>query len=262
MQDNQDRMNDLQLPSEFIGKTNNSGGYTLSKPRVWTQNEIDWVIARKNEGFSLAEISKACGRTEVSVSIKYKRLTKKNDTYNEKNRSVKYATNEDFCNLIQPASVLDVYAGDSWYKAANVSKLITNDADATFDNTFNVDALKLLCSLYVENNSFDLVDLDPYGSAYECFDLGIKLAKRAVVVSFGEWGHKRWKRLDYVRTRYDISSLEDFIEDAFIDEFKRIALRNKKLAKPVYVIKYGNFLRVYFELSQYKTTEQWDKQEH
>jgi hypothetical protein len=254
-------MNELQLPIEFIGKTNNSGGYTLSKPRVWTENEIDWVLARKNEGFSLSEIAKACGRTEVSVSIKYKRLTKKNDTYNEKNRFLKYATNQEFLNLIQPNSVLDVYAGDSWYRSADVEKLITNDVDALFDNCFSMDAFKLLCSLYVENSTFDLVDLDPYGSAYECFDLSIKLARKAVVVSFGEWGHKRWKRLDYVRTRYDISSLEDFVEDAFIDEFKRVALRNKKLATPVFVIKYGNFLRVYFELSQYKTTEQWDKQQ-
>ena len=254
-------MDKLELPIEFIGKTNNSGGYTLSKPRVWTQNEIEWMLAKKIEGYSLAEIAVACGRTEVSVSIKYKRLTKNNDTYNQKNRLLKYDTNQTFLDLIKPLSVLDVFAGNSWYKTADNLRLFTNDTDDVFDTDFHLDSLKLLCNLYAEDKTFDLIDLDPYGSAYDCFDLSVKLAKKAVVVSFGEWGHKRWKRLDFVKTRYGIDSLDNFVESAFVAEFQNIALRNKKTANPVHVIKYGNFLRVYFELSQYKTTEQWDKTE-
>lgn len=249
---------ELVFPLHFRGKFNKSGsGGNKTLPRVWTNEEVEWILAKHLEGYTFAEIAAACDRSLVSVKLKHKRLTKSNDTYNVKHRILKYEANTAFMDLVKPRSVLDVYAGDSWYKAAGVSTLVTNDLDASFGADFSLDALKLLCQLWVDGREFDVVDLDPYGSAYECFDLALKMAKRGLIVSFGEWGHRRWKRLDFVRNRYPIAVLEDFVEDAFIVEVQRAALRNKKSARAVNVIKYENFLRIYFVLEPVKITEQW-----
>lgn len=249
----------LIMPAEFFGEVRSKTEFTKTAPRVWTRAEEAWVLDRLGDGFTVSEIAEAVGRTEVSVQIKLKRLSKSSDRYNVKHRDLKYAANQMFVDALGVRSVLDVYAGDSFYKGAGVESVVDNDVDGKFDTEYSVDALKLLCLMYFEGRRFDVVDLDPYGSAYECFDLAVKLAKRGVVVSFGEWGHRRWKRLDFVRHRYSIDSLDAFVEDAFVAEFQRIALLNHRTAEVFDVLRYGNFLRVYFKLGSFKTTEQWEK---
>jgi hypothetical protein len=232
--------------------------YTKTEPKKWFQEEIKQLQDLKRNGSSVAEIAKILGRSEISIQVKLKRLSKNKDTYNKNNRLQKYSTNQEFFELLQPTSVLDLYAGNSWYKD-KASTLITNDLDKSFQADYNQDALRLLCLLYLENKKFDLVDLDPFGSAYECFDLAMKLAKKGIVISFGEWGHKRWKRLDYVRSRYQINTLEDFIEDKFIQEAHRAARHNKKTLTLFRSIQYANFFRAYFVIEPLKITEQWEK---
>ena len=56
---------------------------------------------------------------------------------------------------------------------------------------------------------FDLIDLDPFGSAYDCFDLAIKMAKKGLCITLGELGHKRWKRLDFVSSHYGIDNIDN-----------------------------------------------------
>ena len=75
-----------------------------------------------------------------------------------------------------------------------------------------MDALKLLCREYIGGKRYDLVDLDPFGSAYDCFDLACKIAKKGLCITLGEMGHKRWRRFDFIRTHYDIDCEEDFIK--------------------------------------------------
>ena len=55
------------------------------------------------------------------------------------------------------------------------------------------------------NYRFDLIDIDPFGSAYDCFDLSIKIAEKGLIITYGEMGHIRWKRLDYVNRIYNIN---------------------------------------------------------
>lgn len=251
----------LVAPANIIGQYKASGGYTKSTPREWTDLEVAWLQEQKSNGYAVAEIAKALDRTPVSVQIKLKRLTKNQDTYNKKNRNSKYEANKTFAETINPASVLDVYAGNSWWKNAGFTT-VTNDLDTKFETDYSLDALDLLCQMKIQGKKFDLVDLDPYGSAYELFDLSLKLAKKAVIVSFGEWGHKRWKRFDFVKPRYGMTELSQFDNGSyFISEFQRIATCNKKQAKPVIVLQYTNFVRVYFQLSEIKITEQWEKEE-
>jgi hypothetical protein len=249
----------LTAPNFLIGEKLTSGGYTKTEPRKWSDAEVAWCLDRKKEGFSNADIANALQRSEVSVQIKLKRQTKSNDSYNEKFREIKYLANEGFAFLVQPKTVLDVYAGNSWW--VQKANTLTNDIDEKFHTDYSLDAFELMCRLYLEGRKFDVIDLDPYGSAHECFDFAFRMARKGVVISFGEWGHKRWKRTDFVSSRYGIESLEDFLPDAFIQEAQRVARMHKKKAVVSDVLQYSNFLRVYFTLEPFKETSQWNNRE-
>jgi len=253
------QINKLQAPADVIGQIKKAGGYTKTNPREWTDSEIQWIKERKKDGYSNSDIALALGRSQISLQLKLKRLAKSSDNYNLENRPEKYAANFEFLNLIQPSTVLDVYAGNSWWKSQGVTTT-TNDKDTKFDADYHLDALDLLCHLKLEGKKYDIVDLDPYGSAYDQFDLALMLAKKGLIVSFGEWGHKRWKRVDFVKPRYGIENLEGYGQgEAFVLEVQRIAACNKKEAEPVVQIHYANFVRVYFKLTEIKITEQWDE---
>jgi hypothetical protein len=240
------------------GETLKGSQYVKSAPRKWTDTELTWALAKRDEGGSIAEIATALERTEVSVFVKLKRHSKNNDTYNVKFREMKYQANATFAALVEPKSVLDLYAGNSWWKESGYDT-VSNDIDERYENDFHLSALDLMCQLHLEKKKFDVIDLDPFGSAYECFDLAFGAAKKGIVISFGEWGHKRWKRVDYVAPRYGIHSIDDFSHEPFIVEAQRIARLHKKVADVVDVLQYSNFLRVYFTLTDYKETSQWDK---
>jgi len=232
---------------------NLESGVIKTLPKAWTKEETDMCLKLRMEGLSSADIAKKVGRSNVSVSIKLKRVGKRNDTYNKKHREDKYKHNQLFLDRIQPRSILDVYAGNSFYQNAQ-----TNDIDESFDCDYNMSALKLLCFMNYKGEKFDLIDLDPYGSAIDCFALALNIARQGIVITLGEMGHKRWKRLDFVRKWYRIENFSDFTTDNLVKELQRIALCNKKILTPVYIRDYNRISRVWFEISDYKTTEQWE----
>jgi len=241
-------MNDLKMPAEFYGEVIKSNGATKSNPRLWTEEEILWILEKKSLGYKNPQIAKAIGRTEVSIELKLRRRKKIKNTYNLETREIKYSANQKFLQELEPITVLDLYAGDSFYKTYPNLSLTTNDKDIKFDTDYHYDALELLCKLVSENKKFDLIDLDPYGSSYECIDLAIRQAKSGLIISFGEWGHRKFNRFDYVGPRYGINSLETFTEDLFIKTVQDKAFLQKKTAKVVDIVKYNNFMRIYFTL--------------
>ena len=251
----------LVMPPEFFGKYKTHSAYTKTVPREWTPEEIAWIQECVAAGHSLDVIAAATDRTKVSVSLKLKRLSKTSDTYNGKHRDLKYAANAMFVADMQPTSVLDVYAGNSYYLGQEIPTVVTNDKDDKFETDYHLDAFHLMCQMVVSNQRFDVVDLDPYGSAYDCLPLAMKIAKKGLVVSFGEWGHKKWKRTDFVRPRYGIDSMEAFTIDAFCAELQRLARIEKKQLTVLDSVQYGNFLRVYCALDRLVITEQWDEDE-
>lgn len=249
----------MMSSSIIIGKTYKGCGYTKTAPRQWTETETAYILKEKEQGVSVDDIAKELGRSKVSVATKLKRLGKSNGTYNEDHVEDKYQTNRMFCENIGAKTVLDVYCGSqSWYRS-NGYDATTNDLDKGFEADHHMDALKLCCKMYVEGKRFDIVDLDPFGSAYDCFDLAIKMARKGVVVTFGELGHKRWKRLDYVRRYYGIKSMEDFTLDNLVKGVQKIGARNKCLLTPVFQREWSRIGRVWFRKDTMKITEQWDK---
>ena len=242
------------------GKELKKGKYVKSTPKKWSDEEVEWAYNKKEEGYTYKEIGEALDRTEVSVSIKVKRHTKKNNTYNKDHVDGKYEDNKSFIeNLSSVKSLLDAYCGVVSYWKANHPeiKVVTNDKDKNIDADYHMDSLKLLCQEYIKGNKYDIIDLDPYGSAYESFYLAIKMAKKGLIITYGEMGHKRWKRLDYVSKRYDIDSIEDFAIDKLIEKTILIGKRNKKELTPVIITNNKLISRVYFKIGEYKESSQW-----
>ena len=250
----------LFLPNEFIGKELKNGGFTKNNPREWTKEEIDWMLSLKNRGLKNSQIGKYIYRDHVSVSIKLKRLKKADGKkYNEKHRFQKYQTNDLFLDLIKPRNVLDLFSGEKSFYFERVDSLTTNDANDSFTSDFNEKAEKLVCRLYYENKKFDLIDIDPFGSAFDCFDLSIKMARKGLIITFGEMGHKRFNRIDFVKRYYGIKSLDEFTIENLIHDVQKIGLRNKKQLIPVHVKNWHNISRVYFKIEKMRITEQWEK---
>lgn len=248
-----------QMPAEFKGKVHKSGGFTKSTPREWTDKELEWVASLADMGYSTRDIAESVGRTEVAVSVKLKRLGKKDGTYNADHAQDKQDVNMAFIQALNPKTLLDVFAGHkSVYSECDGLCVTSNDKRKEADTDFHMDALKLLCKLYSEGKKYDVIDLDPYGSAYDCFDLAIKMARRGLVVTFGELGHKRWKRLDFVRRYYGIESIEEFTLDVLVSKLREIAARNKKTLSVWEQREWRNIGRVWMTLDDMKITEQWD----
>ena len=250
-----------KMPDEYKGQIGTKTEYTLSAPRKWTPREIEWLELKASQGFSAKEIAYSMDRTHTSVAIKIKRLSKKENTYNSKHIEEKYLINDSFLEEIKPNTILDLYTGKkNFYKNYNVT---TNDIDENIDVEYHKDAFKLICELYAQGKKYDLIDLDPFGSAYDCFDLAIKMASKGICITLGELGHKRWKRLDFVKTHYDINKIEDFTILNLISYIQKIGLRNKKKLIIFDYKEWQNIGRVWFKIepteklkSQVKTIEQ------
>ena len=227
-------------------------GIIKSVPKKWTNEDISTLLSMRKNNMKFKDIAIKLKRTNVSVEIKYKRLCKKNDTYNIKDRNLKYETNEDFINSIKPESILDIYAGNSYYKN-NYKDIKVTDNDIKGKCDYKLKSIDLLIKL--RNKKYDLIDLDPYGSAFECFDLAINMSKKGLIITFGEWGQKRWNRSDFVRHRYNINTLKEFIDAKFINYIiNRGLIFNKKIS--VYKsITYKNILRVYFKIKTIKKSQ-------
>ena len=246
------------MPEEYKGKVCKKDKYKRNNARLWTREEEQWCLSLRQQGYSTDEIALSVGREHTSVSLKMKRLTKKNDTYNKAHIDDKYKTNYLFYNIIEPKTILDVYCGVKRYWSTNTkATVVTNDKDINVEADYHMDALKFLCRMYLEGKKYDIVDLDPFGTSYDCLDLAIKLSKKGLIVTLGEMGHKRFKRYDFVRNAYGINKIEDFTSDIMIKEIQRIGLMNKKVLNVEFKRDWNGISRVWFSIEKHKTIEQW-----
>ena len=247
-----------KMPESYKGEEIKGGRYVKSNPRKWTDKEIEFALDLKSKGYKTDEIAESLGRDIVATSIKLKRLGKQGDTYNKTHLKAKYAYNDNFYEVVKPQSVLDVYAGQKHYWKTKC-ECVSNDIDPQIEADYHMDSLKFMCAEYLKGNKYDLIDLDPFGSAFDCFDLALKMAKKGLIVTYGELGHKRWKRLDYVRSIYNIDRLEDFTIENLIIKTQEIAAHNKKRLAVYSIGEWQNIARVYYLIEPLKITEQWEE---
>ncbi len=231
--------------------------YKKTTSRKWTKSEEEYLLELKNNKVPLKKICRILGRRVPSVKMKYKRLQKENGTYNQKHYAEKDKLNRKFVSFLNPSSVLDLYSGGH-NSAYSDCKVVSNDINTNFDCTYNLDALKCIAKLYSENNKFDLIDLDTFGSAYDCFDLSIKMAQKGLCITLGEMGHKRFKRLDFISKHYGIYDLKDFTSDNLIKHIQEIGKRNKKELIVWHKKDWQDISRVWFIITSYKETSQWE----
>ena len=204
-----------KMPDEYKGKTIYSPAYTRSDgtnngSRLWTKDEEDWVMNLVDEGYTLPKIAESVDREKHSVSMKVKRLKKKRGDYNRKHIQEKYDSNDEFLNLINPETVLDCFCGINRYWKNKVIKTIDNDINDKIDADYNIDANELMDKLLTDGYKFDIVDIDPFGSAFDFIDNAYNLSTKGLIITLGEMGNKRWKRLDYVSKTYGIDNLDDY----------------------------------------------------
>lgn len=75
------------------------------------------------------------------------------------------------------------------------------------------------------------------------------------MITLGEMGHKRWKRLDYVGSHYGIQSIEDFTSDNLVKVIQQIGIQNHKKLDVYKLANWQNISRVYFTISEYKVIQ-------
>lgn len=224
-------------------------GVIKSEPKYWTENEISLMLARKKEGVSFDIIGRELFRTSYSCNRKYYKLMKKQDKYNEKHRDKKYDYNHSFLNKLEVNTLLDVFSGGvSWWKKNTKLSVIDND-NTISGADFKLDAFDFLYQH--RNKRFDVVDLDPFGSAYDCFDFALQIAEKGLIVTFGEIVGRRFNRQDFVEHRYGISYIEDFNTTNLSKYLENRALIYRKKLTPMIVAEMTNISRVYYKIETF-----------
>lgn len=117
-----------------------------------------------------------------------------------------------------------------------------------------MDYLSFLCLMYLKDKKFDYIDLDPFGSCFDGLDLAIKMANKGLAVTLGEMGHVRWRRLDFVKYRYDIYSIEDFTSDNLIHKIQKIGRYNHKYLEVYCKKDWNNISRVWFIIKPFNSS--------
>lgn len=254
----------IKMPQAFIGETFKQNPYAYTKSRRWTEEEKKYCLAMSEAGYSHKDIAYATGRSEVSVSLKMKRMKKTPEirTYNKEHITDKYTINIFMAEYLQPNTILDIACGTENFWKNNIRKIgatevYTNDLNSKIQADAHMPADKEIARLYSLNKTFDIIDIDLFGSPYDCIDLAIRMSNKGLFLTLGEMGHKRFKRLDFVRDHYNITTMEQFTSDNIIKEIIRMGACHKKKLTPVYVMDCKNISRVWFSVSKLKKTEQW-----
>lgn len=219
------------------------GYLTLTVPKKWSQQEINMLLSNA----SSREIAQKTNRTLASVSLKRKRIKMAQGFgYNSAHVKEKYEMNEMFLRRFKvDVSVADLYAGPtSWYRG-RVGTLFENDkkhggraADVVLKE--------------MQTSSFDIVDIDPFGSAFECYENAARVAKKGLIVTYGEMGHLRFKRLDFVRKNHGITTLDGFTVDALEKTLFSACLRAGAIASREFMLATPRLCRGYYILEKFE----------
>lgn len=217
-----------------------------TQKRKWTEDEEEYVYTLKNKGHTINYISKKTGRSKPSITNKLRRLRKKKGVgqYDKDHSNKKHLLNQRFLKQIQPNTILDLYnAGNTQY---NKYEVTTNDIDPKFDTDYHKDALELIQELYSQGKKYDLIDIDPYGTAYPLWKYGVRMVKKGIIITLGELGHKRFKRYDTVGKYYGIYDMEHFTAYMMVRKLLCDAEELGVKCKCVNLADWGYIARAYF----------------
>lgn len=225
------------------------------------EKENEWITHLRLERCSRQMIAKYTGLSDSQVYNRVKEMRKQDNSYNDDHVNEKYYINGEFIKSIKPNSVLDLFCGKMNFYRGKVKNVTSNDIDSEIEADYNMDALKCLCYLYTQDKKYDIIDLDGYGNSCDCFDLAIKMAKKGLVITFGEANNcRRFKHENLIRAKYNLS-LEDYNIDTVIQRIYEIGLANKKYITPKYRRTWRGIWRVWFEIETFSARAYKEKKE-
>lgn len=241
------------MPEEFKSGVEFFVKYNGTMATKWTSEEEDWCWRLFQQGYKYSEIAYSIGREEQATRTKMKRLKKKYNIYNDKHRDDKYQTNDLYLKYMSSKyainNVLDVFCGYEMFYSKRGYNSTNNDINKEIQCEYNLSANKLLKLMIKENRKFSIVDLDSFGATITYLEDALKLAENGLIMTLGELGHRRWKRLDFISKHYsNINSIEDITVGNFIDEIIRIASLKDINLKVIYSKDWTNIGRVWFEI--------------
>lgn len=254
-----------KFPEHKMGNYLKQTDLTYSTPRSWVKEETLLLIDWYKKGYRINDIAIALSRTPASIQNKVRRVRKWIiDEYNSPEaREAKYNCNKDFVNFLnKPKTCLDAFAGCGSYWTTNTKLTVdTNDYNTEFDTMYHMKAEKLVAKLYSEDKQYDIVDIDPYGSPYLCINHAIAIAKKGLIITFGEKGHIQQNRTDYVDACYGIKNIKKLNVNTFISYVKKIGNSYNKEIEPVIIFESNSIWRVYFTVKK-RTKVRYNHKEH
>lgn len=243
-----------KMPDSLKGKVYKKSKFVKTNPRQWTEGEIDYLLELHKMGWSNLEMAECMDRSEVSISVKLKRLGKKKNKYDSAHHLEKVSIDFAFVNFVQPKSILTLTGGTKENEFLNKEEY-HNEIYKNVNSSFGEKGLKILCQKYIDDKSYDYIDLDTFSSSYDSFDLAIKSANKGISITLSELGHKRWKRLDFVSRYYGIDNLEQFTIENLISHIQTIGLKNKKNLVVYKSKEWNNIGRVWFIIEPVKVLD-------
>ena len=82
------------------------------------------------------------------------------------------------------------------------------------------------------------------------------MAQKGLIITFGELGHKKFKRIDYVQKTYNIQSLEQFTLENINKHVIKYATQFQKKLTPAYIRDYNYIGRIYYTVTPQNKEEE------
>jgi len=234
---------------------------TVPAERVRATPELKEEIKRHGlRGVPIIDIAKYLGIAYFKVkwiwrTIKMEMRGEDYSLYAMSEHQEKYAANAQFFDLLKPESILDVYAGRSFWRQhveenGYDCEVVTNDINPEMEADYQLDSLEFLCLMYPRK--FDIVDLDPFGSAAKCVELAVQMARKGFIQSYGEMEYRRWREMNLVSRWYGIREWEDWTLDNLGEGTKRIAGRNLIDLEIVFIRHHKHMGRIWYTVGDIK----------
>jgi hypothetical protein len=207
-----------------------------TNPQNWTDEEEDRLLEMIEEDKNKSEMYSAfSGRPSASIDNKVRRLKKENGLYNSSYAEQKYDTNREWIELIyndigRKARIFDAYAGvgdssliyDDYASEIiatetedEVYKTLSETLDADNHTVINEDCVDELMRRKIDDESFDYIDLDPFGTPFDAVPLAISLITNGyLAVTYGDIKLQRWGRSNPLVKQYKMPETTDWMEVA------------------------------------------------
>lgn len=220
-----------------------------------TKERKNELILLFNQGFTYEKIAEHFGTTRAYIENQFREIRKLENTYNLEHLEDKYRTNKLFKREIKPRTILDPFCGTKkfWETTYWGLTVISGDSGRHAKPDIKCSAQDLLTVFYKLNKKFDLIDIDPYGSPSEYLEKAIYLAKKGLIVTFGDTPNSmhRWgsRNDNHFKDLYGIDKKPiDVTGQDLADAVIRMAEKQWKCLEVSYLKVWNNCIRIYFKV--------------